>query len=564
MNMIGLHMIIKKYTTRYSAYILNLPQSYNIHDCSNTVLPMISRDKLIKCFANWSQLVKPSKKSMCITSVLWLFLVQPLCASNSQSSTDNAPLSYSVQISSSGGNQKQINIHPSDTLLDLHGKVRKALEVPYNYGVKVLSGDKVIVGDYMNQENRRLSECGIGPGCELGYVVEKLGLFRPLNVVEVVKGVQYEVTMTEDVPNWQLTKLIIHAENAIRNKLNGNYIIKLAYMDDYMTQGEQGVKAGNYRILIQSKTAEPIEPGKPFKLPQDMFNRSAAYEPILDSRWLDQVLPYQINRMLIQDPLSTPDNLVLRLFYRMDKEGEWKDLCLLSDGDNLSNIEFKYELRSNNIPENTIQHNAHLISVYLNGNLVDQLIRPEVLRSAFNENNYENIIMCNELAIFRSLLQAVVEYNDPDQPLHIINLDPEESRNLETIIRQKILDGGVKNSDFAGLNEMLIKAGLDIIDIDGTELSPGYTEDSIARSYHMVNNSSTHPPTPEGAKRLSVGRKNGLYLEYGRVPNEGIMHIMQYLVLVYSVGDKHLMIYHAPQDNKCLVTIRNGVFGINY
>ncbi len=556
--MISLGMIIKKYTTRYSPYILNLPQSCNMHDCSNPVLPMVSRDKLIKRVGNWLQLVKPSKKSMWITSVLWLFLVQPLCASNSQSSTDNAPLSYSVQISSSGGNQTQINIHPSDTLLDLHGKVRKALEVPYNYGVKILSGDKVIVGEYINQENRGLSECGIGPGCELGYVVEKLCLFRPLNVVEIVRGSEYEVTVAEDMPNWQFTKLIIHAENAIRNKLNGNYIIKLAYMDNYMTQGEQGVKAGNYRIVIQSQTAEPIEPGKPFKLPQDMLNRSAAYEPILDSRWLDQVLPYQMHRMLTQDLLSNAD-IVVRVFYRMDKEGEWQDLCALSlsDGRNLSNVEFKYELISNNIPESIIQYNVYSIPICLNGNLVDQLIRPEVLRSAFDENNYKNIIMCNELAIFRSLLQAVVEYNDPDQPLHIINLDPEESRNLETIIRQKILDGGVKNSDFAGLNEMLIKAGLDIIDIDGTELSPGYTEDSIERSYQI-----SRPATPKDTKRLSVGhQQNDLYLEYGRVPNEGII---QYLVLVYSVGDKHLMIHHAPQDNKCLVTIRNGVFGVSY
>ena len=558
MNMISLDMIIKKYTTRYSPYILNLPQSCNMHDCSNTVLPMVSRDKLIKCVGNWLQLVKPSKKSMWM---LWLFLAQPLYAANSQSSTDNAPLSYSVQIPSCSGDQKQINIHPSDTLLDLHGKVRKALELPYNYGVKVLSGDKVIVGEYINQENRGLSECGIGPGCKLGYVVEKLGLFRPLNVVEIVKGVQYEVTVTEGICKWTPAQLLIQVESVIRNKLNGNYIIKLAYMDDCMAPSEQALTVGNYRIVIQSQTAEPIEPGKPFKLPQDMLDRLVAHNPLLDYPWLDQVLPYQkMHRMLTQDLLSSPDNLVLRLFYRMDKEGEWKDLCLLSDGSNLSNIEFKYELRSNNIPESRIQYNVYSIPIYLNGNLVDQLIRPEVLRSAFNENNYENIIMCNELAIFRSLLQAVVEYNDPDQPLHIINLDPEESRNLETIIRQKILDGGVKNSDFAGLNDMLIKAGLDIIDIDDIELSPGYTEDSIAPSYHMAN-TSTYPPTPEGAKRLSVGRKNGLYLEYGRVPNEGIM---QYLVLVYSVGDKHLMIYHAPQDNKCLVNIRNGVFGINY
>jgi hypothetical protein len=329
-------------------------------------------------------------------------------------------------------------------------------------------------------------------------------------------------------------------------------------MDDCMAPSEQALTVGNYRIVIQSQTAEPIEPGKPFKLPQDMLDRLVAYNPFFDPPWLDQVLPYQMHRMLTQDLLSNPD-IVVRVFYRMDKEGEWQDLCglSLSDGRNLSNVEFKYELISNNIPESIIQYNVYSIPICLNGNLVDQLIRPEVLRSAFDENNYENIIMCNELAIFRSLLQAVVEYNDPDQPLHIINLDPEESRNLETIIRQKILDGSVKNSDFAGLNEMLIKAGLDIIDIDGTELSPGYTEDSIERSYQI-----SRPATPKDTKRLSVGhQQNDLGLEYGRVPNEGIM---QYLVLVYSVGDKHLMIYHAPQDNKCLVTIRNGVFGVSY
>ena len=350
-------------------------------------------------------------------------------------------------ISSTAGGDigHSINICSNDKLLDLHRKLRKALELTYNYGVYIIKDKQVIVGDYLNEENRELSECGIGPGCKLEYVKEKLGLFPPLRILKVESRTnhkinKYKIPITEGILKWTLGKVLFLVDRLVQISLQDRFISlgsskrssnNLNYYrikDDYnQTLTILGFRVG-HSILNTYRFTNPVELGKPFTLADIQLDIK-----LYNHDYLCESMLYHMIHNIPNEPsklLHTPD----LLYYHNDKT-EWRnylddmmrnyhqpDRQLTSFIENgIRNIQFRFE-------ENT-EGPIRTLPIFLDGQCIFQI----PLLDSYLQYRRE-IILPAELESYKYILMNYV-IRDHSRPTlcKIITLDEEESADLKNI-----------------------------------------------------------------------------------------------------------------------------------